>query len=184
LFIAETVIHNCSKIKSLTLDFFAAFQFSDAARDLVPIMHAEMTRGEFAISTDPARLDLDAIYDFLSKSYWGQNRSRERVETSIKNSFCFGVYSGKSQIGFARLVTDYATFCYLADVYILEPFRRRGLGKWLIDSILGHPQFKHLRRWCLVTRDAQELYIKCGWQPLKNPEQYMELLRPHPQTQT
>ena len=143
-------------------------------------MHVELSKGEFLLSTDPARLDLDAIYAFLSQTYWAKNRSRELVEKSIRNSLCFGVYRGRDQIGFARAVTDYATFAYLADVYILEPYRRRGLARWLVQSVLSHPELKGLRRWSLVTQDAQELYVQCGFSELQHPERFMELLRPYP----
>jgi GNAT superfamily N-acetyltransferase len=143
-------------------------------------MHTELHKGEIVLSTDPSRLDLDAIYDFLSKSYWARSRPRAMIEKSIRNSLCFGVYDGRSQIGFARAITDYAIFAYLADVYILEPYRGRGLGKWLIRSILECEELRGLRRWCLITQDAQPLYLECGFSQLPHPDQYMELVRPYP----
>jgi N-acetylglutamate synthase-like GNAT family acetyltransferase len=157
--------------------FRLALLASLAEKVHVKPVHLELKNGEFSLSTDPARLDGDAIYDFLSQTYWGKARSREVIEKSIRNSLCFGIFHAGRQIGFARAVTDYATFCYLADVYILEPYRRRGLARWLVNSVLAHPELKNLRRWCLVTRDAQDLYRKCGFQPLQSPEQYMEFLR-------
>lgn len=143
-------------------------------------MPTELQNGPFLLSTDPARLDIGAIYDFLHKSYWAGARPRSMIEKSIRNSLCFGVFEGRNQIGFARAVTDYATFAYLADVFILEPYRGRGLGKWLIHSILECEELKGLRRWCLITHDAQALYHKCGFSQVPNPERYMELVRPYP----
>ena len=140
----------------------------------------ELQKGEFTLSTDPARLDLDMIVEFLQRSYWAQNRSRETIEKSIRNSLAFGIYQGSWQIGFARAVTDLATFAYIADVFVLEEFRRRGLARWLVTSILDHPDLKYLRRWFLATRDMHELYRRCGFVPLANPEIYMEILRENP----
>jgi N-acetylglutamate synthase-like GNAT family acetyltransferase len=143
-------------------------------------MCLELKNGEFTLSTDPARLDLDAIYAFLSQTYWAKNRPREVLERAIQNSFCFGVYQGTKQIGFARTITDRATFGYLADVYILEPYRRRGLGRWLVQNILDHPELKNLRRWVLITRDMHELYRQCGFVPAQNPNDCMERTQPYP----
>src|SRR4051812_24915624 len=119
-------------------------------------MSFELQNAEFTLSTDPARLDWEGIYQFLSHSYWAVNRPRDMIEKSIRNSLCFGIYEASKQIGFARAVTDYATFAYLADVFILEPYRGRGLARWLIASILSHPELKTLRRWSLATRDAHD----------------------------
>ena len=131
--------------------------------------------GEFTISTDRDRLQTDAIHRFLSEeSYWAQNRTKEQTLTAIKNSLPFGVYTGENQIGFARIVTDYATFAYLGDVYILEDFRAKGLSKWLMDVIIGHPELQGLRRWILATRDAHTLYEKFGFHALVHPERWME----------
>lgn len=143
-------------------------------------MHYELSNGEFLLSTDPSRLDLAGIHEFLSKSYWASQRPRETFETAVKNSLCFGVYRGRCQIGFARVVSDYATFAYLADVYILEMYRGRGLAKWLVTSILSHPKLKPVRRWLLTTRDAHKLYRGCGFSELKEPEHHMQLLQPYP----
>ncbi len=139
--------------------------------------HLEVQQDEFLISSDPALLDLEAIFYFLEQTYWGRNRSREVMRKALQNSFCFGVYRNREQIGFARVITDFATYAYLADVYILEPFRKKGLGRRLIQIILGHPELKGIRRWALITRDAQDLYKSVGFRELENPERHMEIRR-------
>src|SRR2546430_858677 len=121
-------------------------------------MPLEIQKGEFSLSTEAQRLDIDAIYNFLSQTYWARYRSREVVERSIHNSLCFGIYKGASQVGFGRAVTDRATYAYIADVYILEPYRGRGLARWLIQSMLSHPELEKIRRWSLLTPDAHDLY--------------------------
>ena len=143
-------------------------------------MHYELSNGEFILSTDPSRLDLVGTHEFLSKSYWAAHRPRETFETAVKNSLCFGVYRGKRQVGFARVITDYASFAYLADVYILELYRGRGLAKWMVTSMISHPELKKVRRWLLTTRDAHKLYRGCGFSELREPEQHMQLLQPYP----
>jgi len=140
----------------------------------------EWKQGEFTISTDRNRLQTDAIHKFLSEeSYWAQNRTREQTETAIKNSLPFGVYKGENQIGFARVVTDYATFAYLGDVYILEEFRGQGLSLWLMETIVNHPDLQGFRRWVLATRDAHTLYEKFGFHELVHPERWMEKPAPN-----
>ena len=140
----------------------------------------EWTNGEFTISTDRTRLQIDAIHAFLSeKSYWAKERTKEQTATAIKNSLPFGVYKGENQIGFARVVTDYATFAYLGDVYIIEEFRRLGLSKWLMETILAHPDLQGFRRWILATRDAHTLYEKFEFTALKFPERWMEKTAPN-----
>ena len=135
---------------------------------------------EFIISTDRNRLQIEAIYKFLSEeSYWAKERTKEQTVTAIKNSLPFGVYKGENQIGFARVVTDYATFAYLGDVYILEEFRGLGLSKWLMDVIVAHPDLQNFRRWILATKDAHELYEKFGFTALKFPERWMEKAAPN-----
>lgn len=130
---------------------------------------------DYTISTDPNRLDLDAIHKFLSEeSYWAQKRSREQTETAIRNSLPFGLYKGENQIGFARVVTDFATFAYLGDVFVVEEFRGRGLSKWLMKVIVDHPELQGFRRWVLATRDAHSLYEKFGFHELVHPERWME----------
>lgn len=136
-------------------------------------------KGEFEISTDRQRLDRELIHDFLSRqSYWAQGRSLEVVNRGIEHSLSFGVYHGAQQIGFARVVTDYATFAWLADVFVLDDYRGQGLGKWLIEVILAHPQLQGFRRWALATKDAHELYRSFGFNELMRPERWME--RPDP----
>jgi GNAT superfamily N-acetyltransferase len=140
----------------------------------------ELHRGEFTISTEKARLQLDAIVAFLSQAYWSQGRTREVIERSIEHSLCFGLYAGDRQVGFARVVTDHATFAYLCDVFIDETYRGHGLGKWLMAAVMNHPDLQGLRRWTLATRDAHGLYKQFGWTELKNPGRWMELYNPPP----
>ncbi len=140
----------------------------------------EWQNGEFTISTDCGRLQIDAIHKFLSEeSYWARERRKEQTITAIKNSLPFGIYKGENQIGFARVVTDYATFAYLGDVYILEEFRGRGLSKWLMEVIVNHPELQGLRRWILATKDAHTLYEKFEFTALKFPERWMEKTAPN-----
>lgn len=138
----------------------------------------EWWRDGFMISTDPARLDRGAIHEFLAGSYWAKGIPREIVERSIQGSLCFGLFEDGRQIGFARVITDFATFAYLADVYVLESHRGRGLATWLMESILAHPKLQGLRRWMLVTRDAHGLYRKVGFRELSHPEGVMEMAFP------
>jgi len=135
-------------------------------------------RGEFLISTDRARLDLDVIHGFLTHCYWAKGIPRDVVARSIEHALCFGVYDGSgAQVGFARVVSDFATVAYLGDVFVLESHRGRGLGKWLMECISLHPALQNLRRWILLTRDAHGLYAQFGFAPVKAPERYMELHR-------
>jgi GNAT superfamily N-acetyltransferase len=115
------------------------------------------------VSTDPARLSLDAIYGYLKGSYWAAGIPRDVVERSVRNSLAFGVYRGDELVGFARVVTDLATFAYVGDVFVVEAYRGYGLSKWLMECIVDHPDLKDLRRWHLVTRDAHGLYAKFGF---------------------
>jgi GNAT superfamily N-acetyltransferase len=139
----------------------------------------EYHRGDFLISTDRERLDLDLIYSFLTNSYWANGIRREVVVRSIEHSLCFGIYDKNSQVGFARVISDCATIAYLGDVFILESYRGRGLSKWLMECIVQHPALQGLRRWILLTRDAHNLYSKFGFTPLKSPDRYMELHNPN-----
>lgn len=127
-----------------------------------------METGRFLISTDRSKLDVDVIHEFLARSYWAAAIPRETVVRSIENSLCFGVYDNTNQIGFARVISDFATYAYVADVFILEPYRERGLGKELMASIMAHPDLQGLRRWSLGTRDAQGLYAQFGFAPVVN----------------
>lgn len=129
---------------------------------------------EYDISTDPARFDINAIHAYLTQSYWSPGIPRETVARAIANSLCFGLYHQGSQVGFARMVTDRATFAYLADVYVLEAHRGKGLAKWLMAEIMAHPDLQGLRRMMLATRDAHALYAQYGFTPLKAPDRMME----------
>jgi GNAT superfamily N-acetyltransferase len=140
----------------------------------------EHRRGEFLISTDPARLDLEVVHNFLTNCYWAKGIPREVVARSIEHALCFGVYDGSgAQVGFARVVSDFATVAYLGDVFVLESHRGRGLSKWLMQCIVEHAALQNLRRWILLTRDAHALYSKFGFTPVKAPERYMELHQPN-----
>jgi GNAT superfamily N-acetyltransferase len=135
---------------------------------------------QFEISTDKARLQIDLIQKFLAEdSYWAQNRTLEQTEKAIENSICFGVYDGARQIGFARVVSDCATFAYIGDVFILEEFRGSGLSKRLMEAMLAHPDLQNLRRWVLATKDAHGLYEQFGFHNLKFPDRWMELPAPN-----
>jgi GNAT superfamily N-acetyltransferase len=136
----------------------------------------EWKRGEFAISTDRGRLDREAIHAFLSNSYWARGIPREVLDRSIENALCFGIYEGQKLVGFARVITDFSTFAYLADVFVLESHRGRGLSKWLMEVVMGHPELQGLRRWTLATRDAHGLYEQFGFCKLTNPDRLMEIV--------
>jgi GNAT superfamily N-acetyltransferase len=137
----------------------------------------ESHRNHFLISTDPARLDVDTICNFLTRAYWAQGRPRERTERALKNSLVFGLYDGSRQIGLARVISDYSIFAYLCDVFIHEDYRGQGLGKWLMQTILDYPDLQGLRRWVLVTRDAHGLYQQYGFASLQDPKGWMEMIR-------
>ena len=137
-----------------------------------------MAPPQYSISTDRYRLDLELIYKFLTNCYWAEGVPRDIVQRAIENSLCFGVFAQDRQVGFARVVTDYATYAYIGDVFIVESHRGQGLSKRLMKAIMEHPQLQGLRRWSLVTRDAHGLYQQFGFTPLANPEKYMELHNP------
>jgi len=135
----------------------------------------QVQRDEYLISDDKEKLNVLFIHQYLSKeSYWAQNIPEEIVRRSIDNALCFGVYYNYEQIGFARTITDKATFAYLADVFIIEKFRGKGLSKWLMEAIHAHPDLQRLRRWMLATKDAHGLYAQFGWSALSAPERMME----------
>jgi len=139
--------------------------------------HVEFQNGPFTISTDPARLDIDTIHVFLStRAYWSPDLPRPVLEKAVSNSLCFGVYENGRQAGFARVVTDLATFAYICDLFILEEYRGKGLSKWLVSCILAHPELQNLRRWLLITRDAHGLYSRFGFTPAARPENVMEIV--------
>ena len=136
--------------------------------------------GEFVISTDPNRLDVDMIHGFLTNCYWAKGIPRATVERSIEHALCFGIYDGRgAQVGFARVISDFATIAYLGDVFVLESHQGRGLSKWMMQRIMEHPALQGLRRWILLTRDAHGLYQQFGFTPLKSAERYMELHQPN-----
>ena len=136
-------------------------------------------RGPYFLSTDPNLLDVSLIHKFLSEqSYWAPGIPREIVERAIKNSLCFGLFHDSQQIGFARFVTDRATFAYLADVFVVEAYRGQGLGKWMIERVLQHPDLQGLRRILLGTRDAHGLYQRFAFAPLAEPGRFQEIFRP------
>jgi GNAT superfamily N-acetyltransferase len=131
---------------------------------------------DVTVSTDAARLDLEIIHGFLSRSYWAAGIPREVVERAVRHSLCFGAYQGERQIGFARVVTDRATFAYVSDVFVLPDGRGRGVGKQLMAAIMAHPELQGLRRFTLATRDAHGLYRQFGFGPPRHPERQMEIL--------
>jgi len=128
---------------------------------------------EYEVSTERSRLDIALIHDFLRSSYWAGNIPRSVVEASIEGSLCFGVFHGTQQVGFARVITDYATMAYLADVFVVPEHRGRGVAKMLVRTILAHPKLQGLRRFLLATRDAHGLYAQFGFGPLAHPEDFM-----------
>jgi GNAT superfamily N-acetyltransferase len=133
-------------------------------------------KDEYCISTDKTKLDIDSIHEFLStKAYWCLNIPKDKVQIAIQNSLCFGVYQNEKQIGFARIISDFSTIAYLGDVYILEEYRGKGLSKWLMGSIMSHPNLQGLRRWILLTGDAHGLYRQFGWTDIADPARWMEL---------
>jgi GNAT superfamily N-acetyltransferase len=137
-------------------------------------------RGEFLMSTDRARLDLDVIHGYLTNCYWATGVPREVVARSIEHALCFGIYDGSgAQVAFARVISDFATIAYIGDVFVLDSHRGRGLGKWLMECIMQYPALQGLRRWILTTRDAHGLYSQVGFTPVKFPERYMERHDPY-----
>ena len=132
-------------------------------------------KDDFYVTTDFKNIDIDAVCLLLSKSYWASSRPRDVIIKSLENSLCFSLFHKDKQIGFVRVITDCATFAYLCDVIIDENYRNNGLGKWFVECMFKHPDLQNLRRWCLITRDAQEFYKKFGFNSLSNPERYMEI---------
>jgi predicted GNAT family N-acyltransferase len=133
----------------------------------------EHTKDNYTISTDKSKLDLDIIHGFLSHSYWAESIPLSIVKKAIENSLCFGVYRDDQQIGFARVISDYATFAYLADVFIIESERGNKLSVWLMQCILEHSELQGLRNFCLMTQDAHSLYEKFGFKNIPKPQNFM-----------
>jgi len=134
------------------------------------------TKGGFTVTTDKEKIEIDILHNFINQSYWANGRTKQTIITSIENSLCFSMFKGEKQIGFARVITDYATFAYLCDVYIEEDYRGNGLGIWMLECILNYPNLLDLKKWLLATRDAHELYRKFGFYSMSNPEKYMEIV--------
>jgi GNAT superfamily N-acetyltransferase len=134
--------------------------------------------GTFTVTCDPARMDRTVIAEFLASSYWAKGIPPATVEKSLAHSLCFALLDGDRQVGFARVISDYATIAFLNDVFVLSEYRGRGLSKWLMECITSHPELQGLRRWMLATRDAHGLYEKFGFTPLKKPEVFMERHNP------
>jgi GNAT superfamily N-acetyltransferase len=141
-------------------------------------MIQEYRNDRYLVSTDRERLQIDVIHGYLRRSYWAEGIPEEIVRTSLSTSLCFGLYDGEIQIGLARVVTDYATFAYLCDVFVLEEYRGQGLGTWMVRCAVAHPELQGVRKWVLGTRDAHGLYAKIGFTPPHNPSHYMEIRRP------
>lgn len=135
----------------------------------------EYIKDNYLISTDKSKLDIDVIHGYLSRSYWAEEIPVAIVKKGILNALCFGVYKGNQQIGFARVISDFATFAYLADVFILEEERGKGLSKWLMECILKHEQLQGLRNFCLLTKDAHSLYEQYGFKNLEKPQNFMAI---------
>jgi GNAT superfamily N-acetyltransferase len=137
------------------------------------------TRGDYFITTDKSKLDIIAIHDFLcNHSHWSKNIPIQKVRDSIDNSLCFGVFHLNKQVGFARVISDFATIAYLGDVYILPEYRGQKLSKWLMEQVMAHPHLQGLRRWILTTVDSHGLYKQYGWKGLATPERFMEVWNP------
>jgi len=133
-------------------------------------------KDDFTVVTDPSKLDVVAIHRYLTRAYWSEGLPPHIVEKALANSLCFGLFQGTQQIGLARVVTDRATYAYLCDVYVLEEFRGKGLGVWLMECVTSHPDLQGLRRFSLATRDAHGLYEKFGFAALKKPQSLMEIV--------
>lgn len=136
------------------------------------------TKDRYSISDEKEKLDIDFIHSFLTRSYWAEGIPKDVIKRSIDGALCFGVYEGEKQVGFARTITDKATFAYLADVFIIEAYRGRGLSKWLMKVIMSHPDLQGLRRMMLATRDAHKLYAQFGFVPLANVDRWMQIHNP------
>lgn len=141
-------------------------------------MTCEARQGPFLVSDDRARLDLGVIHGFLRTAYWSMDVPEDVVKRAIEGSLCFGLFEHDRQVGFARAITDRATYAYLADVFVLPSHRGRGLARWLMECVMAHPDLQGLRRFSLVTRDAHALYRPFGFEALSQPDRYMERFAP------
>lgn len=139
----------------------------------------QWSRENYTISCDPSKQDIDVVASFLKTSYWAKDIPTDTVAKSLQHSLCFALLDGDRQIGLARVVSDFATFAFLSDVFVLPDYRGKGLGKWLIECVLAHPELQGLRRWMLGTKDAHGLYRKYGFTPVTHPETLMELRNPN-----
>ena len=137
-----------------------------------------IAKNQFTITTDKEKFDVEFIHSFLTRSYWAEGISKEVIKRSIEGALCFGLFENDKQIGFARMITDKATFAYLADVFIIEEYRGRGLSKWLMEVIMSHPSLQGLRRMMLATKDAHGLYQKFGFTALNNIDRWMQINDP------
>ncbi|PKL83107.1 MAG: GNAT family N-acetyltransferase [Ignavibacteriae bacterium HGW-Ignavibacteriae-3] len=138
----------------------------------------EFKKGKYLISSDKRKLQIKTIHNFLTNAYWSKGIMIERVRKAIEGSLCFGVYHEKEQVGFVRVVTDYANFGYIADVFIIENYRGKGLSVWLLKCILNLPELKDIKSWMLATKDAHGLYSKFGFEQLKKPQKFMQKINP------
>lgn len=141
-------------------------------------LEIEITSGEYSISTDKSKLNIELVHDFLSKSYWAMDIPKAVVKNAVRHSLCFGVYRDDQQVGFARVISDFSTFAYMADVFVLEEHRGKGLGKLLVETMIDHPDLLRMPRWMLLTKDANDLYQKMGFARPEKPERIMERLDP------
>jgi GNAT superfamily N-acetyltransferase len=139
--------------------------------------YPDLTNGSYSVTADRGRIDVDAVHAFLTRCFWARGISKELVAKSIAHSLCFGVFDQQAQVAFARVVTDYSTYAYLCDVYVLEEYRGQGLGKWMMEFVMAYPELKGLRRFQLVTRDAHSLYTRFGFKAPDSPERQMEIFR-------
>jgi N-acetylglutamate synthase-like GNAT family acetyltransferase len=158
----------------LPIILFRGYNLQKRERKRLLFQVKEYKQDRFFISTDRNKVDVNKVCAFLERSYWANNRKRETIVKSIEHSLCFSLFDSNEQIGFARVITDGATFAYLCDVYMNENYRGKKLGIWLLQCILEHPDVAGVRRFCLVTKDAHEFYKPLGFTSLKEPENYME----------
>jgi GNAT superfamily N-acetyltransferase len=138
----------------------------------------EMRRGQHWVTTDPEKLDMEVVYGYLSRAYWCEQIPRATLERALRHSLCFSLFESERQVGLVRVVTDYTTFAYLCDVFVLESHQGQGLGTWMMQCVMQHPDLQGLRRWHLTTRDAHALYRKSGFVALSKPERHMEVFTP------